>query len=331
MINVIHGKKEIIILIYRILIEYTDENHFLTQREIIDKLKTIYGVDAERKSVANSISILQELDYDIVKGEKGGYALFSRALDDTEIKFISDALFSSRVITGKQALEISNKLNVFLSKYKKKKYTYLYKSTDLNRTNNEDVFLNLEIIEEAIENNKKISFQYLTYDEDFKVAKRYDGFRFIISPYYLVNNFGKYYCLGHYRDKYKPLQNYRLEYMVGIKIEDEERTPIKDIEGLDNFDIVKYLNEHIYIFSSKVIEAKLEILENYAIQYIYEYFGNNVKIYKENDKAYVDIKCSYDALFYWVLQYSNCIKVIEPLELIERLKDFFNKESKKYN
>ena len=324
-------KKETIILIYRILVEYTDEDHFLTQAQLIEKLKQIYNVEVERKSVANSIMLLQELDYDIVKGEHSGYALFSRTLDNNEIKFINDALFSSRVISGKQALEISNKLNSFLSKYQKKKYTYLYKSTDLNRTNNENVFLNLEIIEEAIEKNKKISFQYITYDENCKVVTRFNGFRFILSPYYLVNNFGKYYCLGHYRDKYKPLQNYRLEYMVDVQIENEDCIPINEVNGLENFEITKYLNEHIYIFSSKVINDKLEILVNYAVQYIYEYFGNNVKFYKQDEKTFVEVKCSYDALFYWVLQYSNCIKVIEPNELIERLKEFFYKENKKYN
>ena len=327
----IYGKKEIIILIYRIFVEYSDEEHFLTQQQIIDKLKQLYDVEVERKSVANSIALLQELDYDIVKVEHKGYSLFSRVLDDTEIKFINDALFSSRVITGKQALEISDKLNTFLSKYKKKKYTYLYKSTDLNRTNNQDVFLNIDIIEEAIEKKKKISFQYLTYDENCNPVTRYNGFRFILSPYFLVNNYGKYYCLGHYRDKYKPLQNYRLEYMVNVQIEEEDSSPITEVEGLENFEIAKYLNEHIYIFSSKVIRAKLEILESYATQYIYEYFGNNARFYKKGNKTFVDVKCSYDALYYWVLQYSNCIKVIEPAELIDRLKDFFKTESSKYN
>ncbi len=326
----IYGKKEIIILIYRILVEYTDENHYLTQKEIIEKLNTLYGVEVERKSVANSISLLQELDYDINKGEHGGFALFSRTLDDTEIKFISDALFSSRVITGKQALEISNKLNSFLSKYQRKKYTYLYKSTDLNRTSNEKVFLNLEIIEEAIENNKKISFKYLTYDENCKPVFRFNGYKFVVSPYYLVNNFGKYYCLAHYKEKYHPLQSYRLEYMVDVEVVDEDRIPMKEVSGLEDFEITKYLNEHIYIFSSDVVNAKLEILESYAMQYVYEYFGKNVSLMKENGKTFVSVKCSYDALFYWVLQYSNCIKVLEPKELIDRLKEFFDKESKKY-
>lgn len=326
-----YGKKEVIILIYRILVEYTDEDHYLTQQQIIDKLANIYNVNIERKTVAYSIKLLQDLDYDIVKGEAGGYALYQRPLENNEIKFINDALFSSRVITGKQAIEISNKLNAFLSKYQRKKYTYLYKSTDLNRTDNNNVFLNLELIEEAIEKGKKISFQYSTYDETCKPALRFNGFRFILSPYFLVNNFGKYYCLGHYKDNYHPLQNYRLEYMVDVKIEDDSLIPIKTVKGLENFEITKYLNEHIYIFSSEVITAKFEILESFAGQYVTEYFGNNVKFYQENDKTYVKVKCSYDALFYWILQYSYCIKVIEPTKLITRLKEFFETESKKYN
>ena len=60
--------------------------------------------------------------------------------------------------------------------------------------------------------------------------------------------------------------------MIDLQIEDSDIKPIAKIPGYEHFDIVKYLNEHIYIFSSKVINAKLELIESYAIQYIYEYY-----------------------------------------------------------
>ena len=50
-------------------------------------------MELERKSVANSISLLQELDYDIVKGDKGGFALLSRNFDSSEVTFLVDAIF----------------------------------------------------------------------------------------------------------------------------------------------------------------------------------------------------------------------------------------------
>jgi len=123
----IYGKKEIIILIYKILSEYTDENHYLKQSEIIDKLSVLYDVDVDRKTISNTITLLQNLDYDIVKNPKGGYALFSRLLDENEIKYINDAIFSSKVIPGKQAKQLSDKLSSILSKHQRKKYTYIIK------------------------------------------------------------------------------------------------------------------------------------------------------------------------------------------------------------
>lgn len=326
----IYGKKEVIILIYKILSEYTDENHYLKQSEIIEKLHFLYGVDIERKAVANSINILQELDYDIVKGPKGGYALYSRVLDETEVKFINDAIFSSRTITGKNAIELSKKVSSVLSKYQRRKYTYLYKSSEINRTTNKDLFLNIELIQEAIERNKKISFQYLTFDEDGNKTTRFNGFRFFVSPYFLVNNYGKYYLLGHYRDKYKPIQNYKLDYLIDLKIEEEPLKPMKEVKGLEKLDIAEYINEHIYLFSSEVVEAKILIEQPFALQYVYEYFGDNVKVRKENNQLYVRVKSSADALYYWILQYGEYFKVIEPAELIERIQKYSKIIEEKY-
>ena len=57
----IENKKSSIILILKVLEEYTDEDHLLTQQQIIDKISQLYNIDLERKSVSNSISLLIEL------------------------------------------------------------------------------------------------------------------------------------------------------------------------------------------------------------------------------------------------------------------------------
>ena len=123
----IENKKASILLILKVLEEYSDEDHFLTQQDIIDKVDELYGIELERKSVAFSISLLQELDYDINKSPRGGYALLSRSFDNSEIRYIVDSLFSSKSISGKQAAELSNKLNSCLSKYQRKDYNFIYK------------------------------------------------------------------------------------------------------------------------------------------------------------------------------------------------------------
>ena len=52
------NKKSSLILILKVLEEYTDEDHLLTQQQIIDKISQLYNIDLERKSVSNSISLI---------------------------------------------------------------------------------------------------------------------------------------------------------------------------------------------------------------------------------------------------------------------------------
>ena len=114
-------KKIAIFYILEILKEYTDIDHPLTQAEIGQKLNMIYHIDLERKSIAANLQILSEdLNFDINKCQGGGYYLGERELDETEIKFLIDAIFSSKIIPGKEAHTLAKKLSNNLSKYKRK-------------------------------------------------------------------------------------------------------------------------------------------------------------------------------------------------------------------
>ena len=157
----IENKKTSILLILKVLEEYTDENHYLTYQQIIDKIKMLYGIKLERKSVANSIEYLQELDYDIDKKDRGGVCLLSRSLEKSEITFLIDAIFSSKSIPGKEAKMLADKISKNLSIHERKNYDYLHKTVEVNRTSNKEIFLIIELIQEAINRKKRISFQYL--------------------------------------------------------------------------------------------------------------------------------------------------------------------------
>lgn len=323
------NKKSSLILILKVLEEYTDEDHLLTQQQIIDKISQLYNIDLERKSVSNSISLLIELGYDIVSFPRKGYCLLSRLFDDSEITFLIDAIFSSKSISGKQAEQLANKCSSILSKYKRKNYSYLYKSEEINRTENKDVFLTIEIISEAIKNKKCISFQYLSYDENCKLNYRYNGYRYIVSPYYLINNFGRYYLICH-RKKYNKIINFRVDYIKNVEIIDKEYIDIKTLEEYKNgFSISNYLNDHIYIFGGEIIKAKFLINNPASISYIVDWFKDNAKIYQEDNKIYAEIKCNENALYYWYMQYNEHFIIIEPISLIERVKksaeDILNK------
>lgn len=329
--KMIENKKASIILILKILQEYSDEDHFLTQQDIIDKVDEIYGIELERKSVAFSISLLQELDYDINKSPRGGYALLSRDFDNSEIRYIVDSLFSSKSISGKQASELSKKLNSSLSRYQRKEYNFIYKSSEINRSNNKELFYTLELIEEAKRRGKRISFQYLSFDENGKPFPKMNGFRYIVSPYYSVNSNGRYFLICNYREKYRAITWFRIDYMISPKIEEDwPLKPIESLKDIKSFDIAKYLNDNIYLLDGEVINATIQIDDPNSIQYIIDYFGKNAKIYKKEDKLLADIKSNESALFYWYMQYSETFTIISPQSLIDRVKSEAERIIKKY-
>ena len=329
--SMIENKKASILLILKVLEEYSDEEHFLTQQDIIDKVYQLYGIELERKSVAFSISLLQELDYDINKSPRGGYALLARSFDNSEIRYIVDSLFSSKAISGKQASELAKKLNACLSRHQRKDYNFIYKCNEINRSDNKDIFYTLELIEEAKRRGKRISFQYLTFDENGKVATKRDGYRYIVSPYYSVTSNGRYFLICNYREKYRPITWFRIDFIINPKIEEE--WPIKPLESLEemkDFDIAKYLNDNIYLLDGEVIESTIKIEGNNSTQYIVDWFGKNAKIYKKDDVLYADIKCNENALFYWYMQYSESFTIVSPQSLIDRVRKEAKRIVEKY-
>lgn len=326
------NKKSSILLVLKVLEEYTDEEHYLTQQEIADKIYQVYDIELERKSVGSSLSMLEELDYDIDKGPKGGFALLSRTFDQTEASYLIDAIFSSRSIEGRQAKKIADQVSSCFSKYQRKDYSYIYKSSEINRTDNKQVLYNISVIHEAMKQGKRVGFQYLAYDAEGNQTVRRNGYEFIVSPYYLINNFGRYYLLCNYREKYRALQTFRIDYMVNIQIKDD--WPIKNMkdleEGPKNFSISKYLNDHIYMFGGDVIEAELELDGDWGILIVKDWFGENAKLSHKDGKAYIKVKCNEMAPYYWIMQYSDCVKVISPASLVEKTKEGLQKALERY-
>lgn len=327
----IENKKASILLILNVLKEYSDEDHCLTQQDIIDKVYELYGIELERKSVAFSISLLQDLGYDINKFPRRGYALLSRTFDNSEIDFIIDSLFSNKSINGKQAAELSRKVSSCLSKYQRRNYNFIYKSNEINRSQNKEIFYTLDLIEEAKRNGKRISFQYLAFDENGNLKPKMNGFRYIVSPYYSVNSNGRYFLICNYREKYQSITLFRIDYIVNPRIEEE--WPIKSIDslkGMKDFDVTSYLNDNIYLLGGDVIEAVLKIDEHNSIQYVFDWFGKNARVYKKGDELYVTIKCNENALFYWYMQYSETFTIISPKSLIKSVKEEAKRIVNKY-
>lgn len=322
-----NNKKLSILYTLQILKDYSDEKHLLSQNEIAKKIYNLYGMECERKSIGTNIDSLIDFGYDIVKNSSGCF-LASREFETSEIRFLIDAVFSSKSIDSRHSRELANKLSNLLSSYQRKQYKYIYKADELNRTNNKELFYNIDIINEAIEKNKQIQFEYnrFCYKENNKRKKPY-----IVNPYCLINNQGKYFLVCNY-DYFDEIGNYKLERIHNIKILDTDIKPIKQVKGFENgLDIAKYANENIYMFATNSVNATIQIYDDWATAYVEEWFGKNATFYEKDNKIYADVVANESSLIYWCLQYGEVIELITPITTREKIKDILKEMSKRYN
>jgi hypothetical protein len=90
------GNKTNILCILRILQEYSDEDHILPMRGIIAKMKAIYDVSIDRRTVYGMVEALNLLDFDISTYEENGvgYYLRTRIFEPSEVRLLTDRIYS---------------------------------------------------------------------------------------------------------------------------------------------------------------------------------------------------------------------------------------------
>ena len=325
----IENKKASILLALKVLEKYSDEDHFLAQQEIINKIYELFDIELERKSVAYSLNLLEELGYDIVRKEKGGVALFSRLFDETEASYLIDSIFSSRSINAKEAKNLIKKISSTFSLNKEKELfnfdsSYLYKTTEIARTKNKEIMYTISLLLEAIKDKKRVAFKVIDYDKNGNEVYRLNGFVYKVSPYFLVNNSGRYYLLCNYRADYKTLNTFRIDYLKDIEIMENDKyyTSLKDLDPkYKDFDIVEYINNHIYFYGGEIIEAKIKLKNEHAVLFTKDWFNDNARIKNENGEIMAYIKGNENAILFWCLQYLQVVKVISPLALKDKIKN----------
>ena len=326
------NKKLIILYVLEILKKYSDSSHPLTQQEIIKKIESIYGMTCERKSISRNIDYLIDFGYEIIKQGNSGCYLLTRDFESSELTFLIDAIFNSRSISAKHARELTQKLTNNASIYDRNRFKYILKADNLSRTPNKQLFYTIDTLNRAITDGKKVSFNYNSFTTSKEFLPRNNGKTYTISPYYMVNNNGKYYLICNY-DHYNTLAHYKIDQITNIKI--LPRSNIKPIETLDDykpdFDIAKYINEKVYMFSGASVDATIKVSQK-IINDVIDWFGDNARI-KEviGDHLYVNITSNEQALIYWCLQYGENVTITAPTTLISKFKDTLTKIVNNYN
>ena len=231
-----------------------------------------------------------------------------------------DSVLFSKNLTQRQAKDLIEKLRAKGNKYFPAKVTHISNLPEMHHADNKQFMYALDTVNDAIAEKKKISFAYNTYGTDFRLHTRRDGMRYVVNPYQMVANNGKFYLIGNY-DKYDNVSHYRLDKMTDVQILDEKVKPQKEIRDFKNgFSLPKHMAEHIYMFSGESERVKL-LAPATMMDELIDWLGKDFTVRKTDDEDEIEItlNCNVDSMFYWALQYGPYVEILEPIDLRNRI------------
>lgn len=312
-------KKMLNILILDILRRYSDEDHHLTQQEIIRKLKSDFGVEStDRRTVRDNVQSLVDMGYGIENEGDDGYYMYEREFDDAELRLLIDSVLFSKTISDVAAKRLIEKLKSFGNIYFDTKVSHVKSTPILTRTDNKSVLYNVSAINEAMDRKKKITFRYNRYGTDFKMHDQ--GKQYVMNPYQMVASNGRYYLLGNV-DKYDNVTYYRIDKMSKVEILDEKIKPQKEVKDIAEHlpDIPKHMAEHIYMLHGDSVMATIKTTTS-MMDTLVDWFGKDFRIIEnKGDDMIISVKCNETALLYWGLQYGLSVEILKPESLRSEL------------
>lgn len=339
-------KKMLIINILDILKRYTDEDHRLSQKEIMDILEREYDMKVERKAVKRNLLNLIDYGYHVEysesvrinkKGEEETVYTdwyLEREFSDAELRLLIDSLLFSRHLPYSQCKMLIDKLENLSNRYFKSRVKHIQTLPD-NELPNRQLFYTIEILDQAITKGRQVSFHYNEYHTDRMLHPRIDQEgnvrTYIVNPYQMAAVNGRYYLICNY-DKYDDVSNYRVDRITDIKLLETPVKPMKNVKGLEHgLNLPKHMAEHVYMFTGESVPVTFRA-KKYLMTDLFDWFGKDMKFSDETEEEVtVRVTVNLDAMRKWALQYALHVKVLKPERLVDMLKEDVRQAAEQYD
>lgn len=304
-----------------ILERKTDEKHPMTAAQLIEELARA-EVSAERKSIYDDIEQLIQFGYDIVHNKSrinGGYYMASRRFELAELKVLVDSVQASRFLSVKKTRELIEKLEQLCSIHEEKQLKRQVYVLNRVKTDNENIFYNVDYIHDAIHNNKQISFQYYEWSTSKAMKLKRDGARYIVSPLGLTWDDENYYLVA-FEDEKSAMRHYRVDKMKSIEVMETDRS---EESGYREFDIAAYSNKVFGMYGGELTRITLTFPEQ-LIGVMLDRFGKEVSLKREAEDIYsirTDVIVS-GQFFGWLAGLGRQVQIVSPQAAKEKYKEY---------
>lgn len=297
----------------KLLYEQTDEDHYLTIAQIIEQLERDYGISTSRGTVGDDIKALQELgvEIEVEPSTQKRFYLIGRRFDLPELKTLIDAIESARFIPKEKSATLVEKLGSLTSRYNTEK---LVRNVDVEnriKADNEKIYYIMEALNDAINAQKKVTFQYFTYNVKKEQKLKHDGCVYILSPYKLIWNGDYYYVVG-FSEKHGGIGSFRLDRIVRQpQILDED-----SVQPPEDFDLNVYLNSMFRMYNGERKQIEL-VCDNSTMDAIIDKFGKDVTVYANDMQSFkAVVTTSLGNVFYsWIFGFGGKVAIKSPQDV----------------
>ena len=299
----------------KLLYENTDEDHPLTTQEIVQLMDEQYGVKPHRTRIPQDVELLEQFGYEIgtIKGRSTKYYYEQQTFELPELKLLIDAVDSSMFITEKKSGELIDKLVSLASPLKAEALTRSVTKSGQKKPTNEQIYYIVDALNRAIIQQKKVSFQYFTYNLFKDHELRQNGEPYIFSPYALHWDGDFYYVIG-FLEKHLTIANIRVDRIAHTpEILDEDIIPLPA-----GFDMDAYRATSFRMYNSKLKTVELAC-DSSVMDTIVDRFGEDVDTGLIDENTFsVTTEVPINHLFYsWIFGFGGKVKILEPREVVE--------------
>lgn len=314
----------------QIMLENTDDNHYITMPEIMSALEA-YEVTADRRTIYADLKDLEALGIEVEGEPVGGgyrYHVVERPFELPELKLLVDAIQSSKFITERKTNALIRKLEKLVSKYEAMKLQRQVYVSGRIKTMNESIYYTVDTIHNAISENRKIRFQYFQWNVKKEMELRHDGAYYHISPWGLSWDAENYYLIGYDSEAGK-IKHYRVDKMLRLQMSDEKR------EGKEYFkklDMADYAKKSFGMFGGREEKVKL-LVENTLAGVIIDRFGKDIMLIPSDEEHFtvnVDVHVSTQ-FFGWIISLGERVKILGPDEVVAQMKEEIQRLARQYS
>ena len=306
--------------------QFSHPDHPVRAAELMSMLQNQHNISCDRKTVYSDIAALQDYGVDIVStpGKNGGYFIATRNFELPELKLLIDAVQSSRYLTERKSRELIEKLCRECSVHDARLMRRDVLVSGRVKSMNETIYYNVDAIQEAISQNRQISFRY--FDWGLDGSRVYRNKAYVASPYSLCQSNENCYLLA--LSQRHGTTSYRVDRMAQITITADPRVPCPELTGKA---LTEHANRLFQMYAGEETEVKLRFHRR-LVNAVFDRFGQDPILVPDGEEHFIcTVRVAVSPMFLsWVIGFGTDARILYPQSVIDQCRQLCRDAADQY-